>query len=127
VNVKVRKPVVTILIVALLANQYYPQSLTADHARLHSSNGHIFADVRVSNQLVREDSTDPLLLQSLISPEVIVQTSNSGVSGTYNTSGTLQITTSNAPIQVTVNLESNNHSHSNKSRSTAVHLRTSNQ
>jgi hypothetical protein len=61
-------------------------------------------------------------LQSLISPDLTVQTSNSGISGTFNTSGTLKITTSNAPIKVTVNLES-----ADKNRPTAVHLRTSNQ
>ncbi|KAJ7884144.1 hypothetical protein B0H14DRAFT_3432559 [Mycena olivaceomarginata] len=78
------------------------KSLTADRARLHSSNGRITAD-------------------SLISPDLTVQTFNSGISGTFNTSGTLKITTSNAPIKVTVNLESND-----KNRPTAVHLRTSN-
>jgi hypothetical protein len=61
-------------------------------------------------------------LQSLISPDLTVQTSNSGISGTYNTSGTLKITTSNAPIKVNVNLESND-----KNRPTAAHMRTSNQ
>jgi hypothetical protein len=97
------------------------QSLTAHRARLHSSNGQITADVRVVSHLVRIQIT-LLVFQSLISPDLTVQTSNSGISGTFNTSDTLKITTSNAPIKVNVNLESND-----KNRPTAVHMRTSNQ
>jgi hypothetical protein len=96
------------------------QSLAAHRARLHSSNGRITVDVRVLRHPVRVQLT--LFSQSLISPDLTVQTFNSGISGTFNTSDTLKITTSNAPIKVTVNLESND-----KNRPTAVHLRTSNQ
>ncbi|KAK6987514.1 putative transmembrane protein [Favolaschia claudopus] len=97
------------------------KSLIANHTRLQTSNALISVD-------------------SLDSPNLTVRTSNGEISGTFNTTKTLTLATSNAPIRVTVNLENDvdvsaveedeyeeeegNEGHG--SRSTTLHMRTSN-